>query len=152
DLPSPTPQLRDKIGAIRGGRRLLPGAGLAIAAIVHRGASHPAGAKKCGQRATQGRAVMTIVDLKSDAPRQDNVESVPKVEAAQEAAAADVKIAHSVAEIIGGVNDGGGERIDFVYFKRPNYAIYRRGAPPQVVVAYSDDKATADQQIVSISM
>lgn len=61
------------------------------------------------------------------------------------------KAAHTVADIVTGARDSGGEKIDCVYFKRANYAIYRRGAPPQVVMAYSDDDAVADQQIVAVS-
>src|SRR5262249_17998477 len=62
------------------------------------------------------------------------------------------KTARTVAEIVAGAKDGGGERIDCVYFKRENYAIYRRGTPPQIVVAYSDTPAVADQQIAAISL
>jgi hypothetical protein len=62
------------------------------------------------------------------------------------------KIANTVADVIANALDSGGERIDCVYFKRLDYAIYRRGTPPQVVVAYSDNPATADQEIVGISV
>ena len=89
---------------------------------------------------------MTIVEMKTDGSRQADVEALPKVQAAQNA-----KTVHVVADIVAGVNDNGGENIEFVYFERPNYAIYRRGVPPQIVVAYSDDPATADQQIAAIS-
>jgi len=61
------------------------------------------------------------------------------------------KTAETVAEIVAGAKDSGRENIDCVYFKRENYAIYRRGTPPQVVVAYSDTAAVADQQIAAIS-
>src|SRR5215470_2724581 len=61
------------------------------------------------------------------------------------------KTAETVAEIVAGAKDSGREKIDCVYFKRENYAIYRRGVPPQVVVAYSDTPTVADQQVVAIS-
>jgi hypothetical protein len=64
----------------------------------------------------------------------------------------DAKMANTVADIVAGARDNGGEQIDCVYFKRLDYAIYRRGTPPQVVVAYSDNPATADQQIMGISV
>jgi hypothetical protein len=63
----------------------------------------------------------------------------------------DAKVAHTVADIVARARDGGGEKIEFVYFKRADYAIYRRGTPPHVVVAYSDVAATADQQVAAIS-
>ncbi|HEX3162927.1 MAG TPA: hypothetical protein VHQ92_10145 [Pseudolabrys sp.] len=70
---------------------------------------------------------------------------------AMPAPASSAKIAHTVADIVAGARDTGGEKIDCVYFKRANYAIYRRGTPPQVVMAYSDDNAIADQQIAAVS-
>src|SRR5215467_10615322 len=74
-------------------------------------------------------------------------------QAPKEARADDVgeKTAGTVAEIVAGAKDSGRETIDCVYFKRESYAIYRRGTPPQVVVAYSDTTAVADQQIAAIS-
>jgi len=94
---------------------------------------------------------MTIVEMKSDGPRQPDADAVPAAEPAKEGPTEDVKIANTVADIVAGADDGGGQPIAFVYFKRHDYAIYRRGAPPQVVIAYSDVAATADQQIVAIS-
>jgi hypothetical protein len=67
-------------------------------------------------------------------------------------AGGNAKIANTVADVVANALDSGGEPIDCVYFKRLDYAIYRRGTPPQVVVAYSDNPATADQQIVGISV
>jgi hypothetical protein len=63
---------------------------------------------------------------------------------------AGLKMAQSVSEIVAGARDSGGETIDSVYFKRRQYAIYRRGTPAQVVVAYSDEDLVADQQIAQI--
>jgi hypothetical protein len=57
--------------------------------------------------------------------------------------------AATVAEIVAGVKDGRGEPIDYVYFKRTHYAVYRSGA--RVVTAYSDDTTIADQQIADVS-
>jgi hypothetical protein len=58
-------------------------------------------------------------------------------------------IAQNVAGVVAGAKDGRGETIDYVYFKRDHYAIYRCG--PHVLVAYSDTKSVADQQIAAIS-
>jgi hypothetical protein len=55
----------------------------------------------------------------------------------------------SIADIRVGMDDGRGIVIDHVYFKRPQYVIYRAG--PDIVVAHSDDQATADNQIAAIA-
>ena len=57
--------------------------------------------------------------------------------------------ANKVEEFFPGKHDSGGRHIDMVYFKRDDYAIYRSGA--QVLVIYSDVKATADKQIAAVS-
>lgn len=57
--------------------------------------------------------------------------------------------ANKVEEFFPGRHDSGGRHIDMVYFKRDDYAIYRSGA--QVLVVYSDEKATADKQIAAVS-
>jgi hypothetical protein len=97
---------------------------------------------------------MTIVEIKPDLPRSatekgDAAPSGPTPTST--AAPATAKTAQTVAEITAGARDSGGELIDCVYFKRRQYAIYRRGVPPQVVVAYSDEDLVADQQIAAIS-
>ena len=92
---------------------------------------------------------MTIIEMKGDAPRQADADAVRPAEPAREVPAP--KVAQKIVDIVAGASDNGGESIEFVYFKRPNYAIYRRGAPPLVVVAYSDDAVTADQQVAAIS-
>jgi len=55
----------------------------------------------------------------------------------------------SIADIRVDVDDGRGVLIDHVYFKRSQYAIYRVG--PDILVAHSDDQATADKQIAAIA-
>ncbi len=57
--------------------------------------------------------------------------------------------ATTVAEIVSGRRDCRGELIDYVYFKREQYAIYLSGT--QVVVAYSDNNQIADEQIKDAS-
>jgi hypothetical protein len=103
---------------------------------------------------------MTVLETRTDGQGQANgqqqattgADSVPAAAPAHGAlAGADAKVAHTVADIVARAKDSGGEKIEFVYFKRAEYAIYRRGAPPQVVVAYSDVTATADQQVAAIS-
>lgn len=97
-------------------------------------------------------AVMAVLEIKPDAPRSKAAVAAPPPEPEPaRAAIAGEKIALTVADIVGGARDSGGEKIDFVYFKRHDYAIYRRGAPPQIVVAYADDIGVADQQIAAIS-
>jgi hypothetical protein len=100
---------------------------------------------------------MTIVEIKPEVQRPAEKADAPPAASAPAATgggapAKTAPIAQTVADIVAGTHDGGGETIDAVYFKRRNYAIYRRGTPPQVVVAYSDDEATADQQVVAISV
>ncbi len=58
-------------------------------------------------------------------------------------------VAVKVADISAGVKDGRGEIVDYVYFKRDDYAIYRCG--DQIIVAYSDNTTTANQQIADVS-
>jgi len=97
---------------------------------------------------------MTMVEIKPDVQHSPDAKSEaapPAAPGAAKADGADAKVAHTVAAIVAGARDSGGEKIDCVYFKRLDYAIYRRGTPPQIVVAYSDIAATADQQIVAIS-
>ena len=53
------------------------------------------------------------------------------------------------AEVVRGAKDFRGEDIDYVYFKRDEYAIYASGS--RVLVAYSDSREIADQQIAAIS-
>jgi hypothetical protein len=95
---------------------------------------------------------MTLVGINetSQAPAANN-DAPPRASAPTQADDAGERTARTVAEIVAGAKDGGGERIDCVYFKREAYAIYRRGTPPQIVVAYSDTPAVADQQIAAIS-
>ena len=94
---------------------------------------------------------MTIVEIKPEVQRNpaETIDAPPPGPA--QAAPAGVKTAQGVSEIVAGARDGGGEAIDYVYFKRRQYAIYRRGKPPQVVVAYADEELVADQQIAEIS-
>ncbi|MBV9239712.1 MAG: hypothetical protein JOZ94_28075 [Xanthobacteraceae bacterium] len=97
---------------------------------------------------------MTIVEIKPEVQRNPAERTDPPPAASSPpttGGGATVKTAQTVADIVVGALDGGGEKIDCVYFKRRNYAIYRRGTPPQVVVAYSDDETIADQQVVAIS-
>jgi hypothetical protein len=97
---------------------------------------------------------MAMVEIKTDGRHQPGVgvDAVPAAVPAHAApAGADAKVAHTVADIVARAKDNGGEKIEFVYFKRADYAIYRRGAPPHVVVAYSDIAVTADQQVAAIS-
>jgi hypothetical protein len=97
---------------------------------------------------------MTIVEIKPEVQRNPTEKTDPPPAASSPpttGGGATVKMAQTVADIVVGALDGGGEKIDCVYFKRRNYAIYRRGTPPQVVVAYSDDETIADQQVVAIS-
>jgi hypothetical protein len=90
---------------------------------------------------------MSVVEIRPEA----HVAPVETVGAAPPVLAqpAGLKMAQSVSEIVAGARDSGGETIDSVYFKRRQYAIYRRGT--QVVVAYSDEDLVADQQIAQIS-
>lgn len=55
------------------------------------------------------------------------------------------------AEFVNGakISDTSGNSVDRVYSKRDSYAIYRSG--DEVLVVYSDDKATACKQIAAIS-
>lgn len=97
---------------------------------------------------------MTIVEIKPEVQRSPAEKiNAPPPGSAHAATAGNeaVKTAQTVSDIVAGARDNGGERIDCVYFKRNHYAIYRRGTPPQVVVAYSDDDAIADQQVTAIS-
>jgi hypothetical protein len=57
--------------------------------------------------------------------------------------------AMTVADISQGQIDGRGEPIDYVYFKREQYAIYLSGT--QVMVQYADDNALATEQIGAVS-
>src|SRR5215831_13926457 len=102
------------------------------------------------------RAGMTIVEIKPEVQRAaEKTDAAPATSAPTAtgggAPAKTAQIAQTVADIVVGARDSGGETIEAVYFKRRNYAIYRRGTPPQVVVAYSDDEAIADQQVVALS-
>jgi len=97
---------------------------------------------------------MSIFEIKPEAPQNPaaRIDAAPPPPSdATKSGSAAANTAHTIAEIVAGVQDSGGERIDCVYFKRKDYAIYRRGTPPQVVVAYSDDDVVADQQIAAIS-
>jgi hypothetical protein len=95
---------------------------------------------------------MTVVGInETSQPPAANNDALPKVPVPDSADHTSERMASTVAGIIAGAKDGGGELIDCVYFKRESYAIYRRGAPPQVVVAYSDNPAVADQQIAALS-
>ena len=97
---------------------------------------------------------MTIVEIKPDVARSAAEKSdAPPSDAAPASTGAPTtaKTAQTVAEFVAGARDSGGELIDAVYFKRRQYAIYRRGTPPQVVVAYSDEELVADQQVAAIS-
>jgi hypothetical protein len=96
---------------------------------------------------------MTIVEIKPEASQSSTAKpdaATLPASAAMPDTTADETIAHTAAEIIAGAKDSGGEKVDCVYFKRTSYAIYRRGAPPQVVVAYAEDQSIADQQIAAI--
>jgi len=99
---------------------------------------------------------MTVVEMKPEAsqsPVADDDTRPRPAPAPAHANDADGRAASTVAEIVPGAKDSGGETIESVYFKRgPHYAIYRRGIPPQVVVAYSDTSSEADQQIATISI
>jgi hypothetical protein len=97
---------------------------------------------------------MTIVEIKPDVARSsaEKSDAPPSDPApAPTGAPTTAKTAQTVAEFVAGARDSGGELIDCVYFKRRQYAIYRRGAPPQVVVAYSDEELVADQQVAALS-
>lgn len=54
-----------------------------------------------------------------------------------------------VAEICKGRLDGRGEPIDFVYWRRPNYAIYRSGE--RIMAHYADDEKLANSQIAAVA-
>ncbi len=78
---------------------------------------------------------MTIVEVKSEAsqnPAAGIDATPPPTSDATKTGGAAAGTAHTVVEIVAGVQDGGGEKIDGVYFKRKDYAIYRRGTPSQV--------------------
>ncbi len=92
---------------------------------------------------------MAIVDVKAEPPPHSAANDEPG--AGTKPASAGDGIARTVAEIFKGRKDESGEVITFVYFKRNNYAIYRRGAPPEVVVMYSDTEAEQNKQIAAIS-
>jgi hypothetical protein len=55
---------------------------------------------------------------------------------------------HLLGEFVIGAKDSTGRTIDFIYFKRHNYAIYR--SDPEILVAHSDTSTEADQQIAAI--
>lgn len=57
--------------------------------------------------------------------------------------------ARTVADISRGQIDDRGEPIDYVYFKREQYAVYLSGT--QVVVQYAEDNALATEQIGAVS-
>jgi hypothetical protein len=94
---------------------------------------------------------MAIFEVKPETPLNKTDAAPPPESEAATAACAGAKTAHTVADVVADAWDSGGERIDFVYFKRHDYAIYRRGTPPQVVVAHADDITVEDQQIAAIS-
>jgi hypothetical protein len=54
-----------------------------------------------------------------------------------------------VADIRKNSLDGRGEKIDFVFFRRNNFVIYRSGG--KIMVQYADDEATAAKQIADIA-
>jgi hypothetical protein len=96
---------------------------------------------------------MTIVEIKPEASQSPSskIDAVtPPASIAMPDTSADATTAHTIIQIVANAKDSGGEKIDCVYFKRIDYAIYRRGTPPQVVVAYSDDPKIADEQVAAI--
>jgi hypothetical protein len=78
-----------------------------------------------------------------------NTETTERANPHADESHAKLRAASSVAEIVIGAKDKRGAPIDYVYFKRDNYAIYRSG--PHIPVAYSDTKADADEQIAALS-
>jgi hypothetical protein len=76
-------------------------------------------------------------------------EAAPIPDTGSTASSGNQATANSVAAIVANAKDGRGGQIDYVYFKREEYAIYRSGQ--HIVVAYADSRTRADEQIAAIS-
>ena len=57
--------------------------------------------------------------------------------------------ARCVADIKKGGRDHRGEKIEYLFYHRQSFAIYRSG--DKVMVHYADDEATAEQQTIAVA-
>jgi len=106
----------------------------------HNGATHVAN----GEAATLGQpATAANVDGESKDLPDDRVHATIPVGISSSDAA------RCVADIKKGGRDHRGEKIEYLFYHRQSFAIYRSG--DKVMVHYADDEATAEQQTIAVA-